>query len=93
MSEPLKPCPFCEGEVTLDHDGNTQWISCTKCSYESCFIVDNFWNTRPIEDALRDEIAVLKSKLQISEGRIEDMIEVQKKYMIFDLSKHDGDPT
>ena len=36
-----------------------------------------------------NEIQSLKDKLQRAEGKIEEMVEFQKKYMSFDLSKGD----
>lgn len=31
-SDRLKPCPFCGGEATFDHDDNGwNWIECTRC--------------------------------------------------------------
>lgn len=30
--EQLKPCPFCGGAATFDHDDNGwNWIACTNC--------------------------------------------------------------
>ena len=38
-----------------------------------------------------NEIQSLKDKLQRAEGKIEEMVEFQKKYMSFDLSKGDSE--
>ena len=65
MSEELRPCPFC-GEPADD-----RYNRLAKCSNKSClmnhwvddedFFIDDDWNTRPIEDALRARIAELEA--------------------------------
>ena len=64
MSDELKACPFC-GEPADD-----RYNRLAKCSNKSClmnhwvddedFFIDDDWNTRPIEDALRARITELK---------------------------------
>ena len=74
MSE-LKPCPFCGASVTLENNQSFKnpnsdtlyWIECSKCmafdfeSYTSANLCISAWNNRPIEDALRKEIAQLQA--------------------------------
>jgi len=60
MSE-MKPCPFCGGTKICTEKGiNLNY--CDNCSAESNV---EHWNTRPIEDALKQRIAELEEKLTI----------------------------
>ena len=60
MSE-IKPCPFCGGTKICTEKGiNLNY--CDNCSAESNV---EHWNTRPIEDALKQRIAELEEKLTI----------------------------
>ena len=69
MSDELKPCPWC---------GDTVFVACTELEIrcKRCYVVAknraplqtpgtelDFWNNRPIEDALRAEIATLQDGL------------------------------
>jgi septal ring factor EnvC (AmiA/AmiB activator) len=65
----LKPCPFC-GDTPIDvcenTDGNRIWYSVlSSCGNEVCNItpdkVESDWNTRPIEDSLRQTISTLET--------------------------------
>lgn len=90
MSEPLEACPLCGGpavgpdNITKLQGARTPlWkIGCVAFCIslirhtKKDAIKD--WNSRPGEQVLLDEIAVLKSKLQISEGRVEGMKEGMK---------------
>ena len=54
----LKPCPFCGGTKICTEKGiNLNY--CDNCSAESNV---EHWNTRPIEDDLRNRIAELEEK-------------------------------
>ena len=57
MSEELKPCPFCSGNnITIEHLMDV--VFCNDCGAEMSGDAPlGNWNTRPIEDALRAEIA------------------------------------
>ena len=56
MSE-MKPCPFCGGTKICTEKGiNLNY--CDNCSAESNV---EHWNTRPIEDALKQRIAELEA--------------------------------
>ena len=58
MSEKLKPCPFCGGTKICTEKGiNLNY--CDNCSAESNV---ERWNTRPIEDDLRNRIAELEAE-------------------------------
>jgi hypothetical protein len=60
MSEELKPCPFCGKEQSEENffscDGYPQACGCWETTHSGEEAV-NVWNTRPIEDELRAEIA------------------------------------
>lgn len=54
MTDGLKPCPFC-GNTTSDHKhGDECWF---RVIYKSKQERENSWNTRPIEDKLRAQLA------------------------------------
>lgn len=64
----LKPCPFCGGKEFIFDEDCFRAIglicSCGASSSRSRIDgeVEKEWNTRPIEDALRAEIAALKQQ-------------------------------
>ncbi len=62
MSE-LKPCPFC-GRSDVIFNQDTDIVHCRWCGgvYDSLFLCDASWNTRPIEDALNARIAELEAE-------------------------------
>lgn len=69
MSE-LKPCPFCGNETIYDVaiETNRAAVRCTKCGHgingAPPEAVYKLWNTRPIEDALRAELAQARDALK-----------------------------
>ena len=74
MSEELRPCPFCNippASKTSKIDGK-EYYSCfnADCPNVSWLTADE-WNTRPIEDALRAEIARLQEKLHDEMSQLE----------------------
>jgi hypothetical protein len=58
LENELKPCPFCGGQVhRIDGDDeNAHDIECDGCAYIFYDLSEgnNWWNDRPIEDALRN---------------------------------------
>lgn len=71
MSEELKACPFCEGELFVRIMGSRTFGLCNNCSNvsaEACTRDDAVFalNQRPIEDALHQRIAELEADLQVS---------------------------
>ena len=58
MSEKLKPCPFC-GEP-VEFNKFAEKVVCEDCG---ATIYSDYWNTRPIEDALNARIAELEGKI------------------------------
>jgi hypothetical protein len=73
----LKPCPFCEGRQLKIVQGGNPWIwkyLCADCKSSSEGedhhvpgyaerLIDN-WNTRPIEDKLRADLALAVKALE-----------------------------
>ena len=60
----LKPCPFCGSTQLVDGQDMAQ-VMCYHCV---CQGWRKDWNNRPIEDALRAEVAALKAKIDAREG-------------------------
>ena len=56
MSE-LKPCPFCGEPVVFNKFAEK--VVCEDCG---ATIYSDYWNTRPIEDALQTRIAELEAE-------------------------------
>ena len=90
MSE-LKPCPFCGSEgAILDEPFYEDEYGCfcnKKCGAVGPCDEDGekaieFWNTRPIEDALRAEIARLSELLHDEMSQLEIATELGNKRWI-----------
>ena len=80
MSE-LKPCLKGHPAERFLTPSGTAVIACFKCGIRLTGVkkeITALWN-RPGEEALRAEIAVLKSKLQIAEGRTEEMTKSRRR--------------
>lgn len=62
MSQELKPCPFCQRPPQREvNDIEREVIYCSYCPCPIAFerMSPEYWNHRPIEDALRAELAAL----------------------------------
>lgn len=59
MAKDLKPCPFCGGLKISKGDDVFYCLDC-----EATNRVENGWNTRPIEDALRVTVDLTKEQLE-----------------------------
>jgi len=55
----LKPCPFCGHKLIRLNPIDTSIAGCKKCY---SFNQIPLWNTRPIEDALNNQIEKLKAE-------------------------------
>lgn len=62
MSE-LKPCPFCGPKTDPDYAPRVDhpqygivFVYCPSCDY--FYVGPEYWNTRPVEDALKDDLIV-----------------------------------
>ena len=67
MADELKPCPFCGGGAS-NHSRIPGAKCCAQCGaieggWRGTAVKPIGWNTRPIEDALRAEVARLKAEL------------------------------
>lgn len=69
----LKPCPFCGGKAYFLHGRKNECITCEECGHRfySLEIGEDAqkelwkqWNSRPIEDALREENRKLREALE-----------------------------
>jgi hypothetical protein len=65
--EELKPCPICNTEdIKISPSGNSYILNCLGCGLvlweEDEESLREDWNTRPLEDALRDKIDRLKEE-------------------------------
>lgn len=76
MSEELKACPFCGKEMNDDNffscDGYPQACGCWEQTHTAQEAVD-VWQSRPIEDALREEIKKLKEALEMLSEHCEEL--------------------
>ena len=76
MSE-LKPCPFC-GEP-VEFNKFAEKVVCEDCG---ATIYSDYWNTRPIEDALQAENERLKEELQCEKTRSQLNLEAEERRML-----------
>jgi hypothetical protein len=68
MSEELKACPFCDGlNISMFYwDNALVWkivclnCGCEKLNVDKLFLI-RWWNTRPLEDALRKQLEGMES--------------------------------
>lgn len=64
MSKELKPCPLC-GHKASDETGMYGAVCLNKaCPMSNLYADTKYWNYRPIEDALRDEITKAKEAIE-----------------------------
>ena len=75
MSEELKPCPFCGSEAMIQHTRKWYFAVCCNPDCETTGLCDlgvsgatEVWNIRPIEDALKDQIAGLEARIAALES-------------------------
>lgn len=69
MSE-LKPCPFCGEPVVFNKFAEK--VVCEDCG---ATIYSDYWNTRPIEDALTARITELEQELNTTDGLLKEATE------------------
>ena len=101
MSE-LKACPFCGTSVVgIEYDGLYRWVECGNMDCNAAgkvfafltdvgnadHIVANNWNTRPIEDGLRAELA---SRDEIITRLKEDAERLAVEQNYFCCQKHEA---
>jgi Lar family restriction alleviation protein len=79
MVSELKPCPFCN-QSTVDYFNDDGYISvqCENCGAIGEWGNENeeasgYWNTRPIEDAIRAELASAKQRLNEAEEALNNL--------------------
>jgi hypothetical protein len=78
MTNRTIPCPFCEQQAEVGRIGTPRLSTIIECTNCGCRLESpnqyphhaKAWNTRPIEDALRAEVAALKAKLnEVQKGK------------------------
>lgn len=60
MSSELKPCPFCGCKEISVYETSLIGRDLKLCTYCGGGADDNEWNSRPIEDALKEQIAKIQ---------------------------------
>lgn len=86
----LEPCPFCGSSVvSINVDGAYRWVECgnSDClasakaflfihdAGNADYIVANNWNTRPIEDALRAQLAEAQTEVERLKESIREAVD------------------
>jgi hypothetical protein len=78
----LKLCPFCKSAPRIaDPSCMTLYV---QCSFDECpaswavFHIDK-WNSRPVEDALRAELADATARAEAAEDQLPDEVELARR--------------
>jgi IS5 family transposase len=72
MNDELKPCPFCGSSDVKEYTDKS--IHCRQCGAESG--VD--WNTRPLEDSLRAQLAEKDAELDAADAALTHIVDCMK---------------
>ncbi len=80
MTEQLKLCPFCGKEPYFDG----VFVTClnTSCHAITEDILPEYWDRRPIEDALRQRIAVLEEVLRMGVTVVDRAVEIMDSWQV-----------
>jgi hypothetical protein len=79
MNEELKPCPFCGSVEHVDVSFiDQEQVGCFACAV---FADSDLWQSRPIEDALRAELAAAKKQVEQSVNAAETVAILDDKLM------------
>lgn len=79
----LKPCPFCGGEAELFEGYSLSHVYCINCDAQTDGLKNaavELWNTRPIEDALNEQIGRFKKYSAALEEEVKTLQEALEKY-------------
>lgn len=71
-NDALRPCPFCGEPAFLTSNAHGSWGHCSEGCVDYGMPTEE-WNTRPIEDSLRKEIASLQQRLAEEEQYAEEL--------------------
>ena len=79
----LKPCPFCGGEAYLvGKEGKVFAIECGSCFFKIGATTEKdvveYWNARPIEENLNEQIGRFKKYAEALEKEIKELREAMK---------------
>ena len=91
MSEELKACPLCKSDdiACAPIDGYAIWhVVCRKCGAQARgrnkYQAIALWNTRPIEDGLRAELAEAQAKVENLRELIQHVEQLHKSLALVD---------
>jgi hypothetical protein len=70
----LKPCPFCGGKTFYEDQSGVVCDGCNVGNAMPGFIRKELWNTRPIEDKLRQESEKYKKVVEAVRNLIKNTI-------------------
>lgn len=72
MSDKLKPCPFCGNTIIITRTGEGH--TCNRCGSVGYWD----WNTRPIEDELRSQLAAANATIARYRAALAKIAEFKK---------------
>jgi hypothetical protein len=83
-NEDLRPCPFCGAQALLYQQGFMGFVTCGSCGANGAHHATwaqarSAWNTRPVEDRLRQEAAGLFQQTEFLGRRIDFLLDANRR--------------